>query len=329
MKRTTSISAVLLLALALCAACGPQEIEQPLDEVTVQLKWMHQAQFAGLYAADQNGYYAAEGLAVSFVEGGPDVDLEGPVLNGTAQFGVTAADELILARSDGKPVHAIATIYRHSPQVFVAEADSGISRPQDFVGQNILAAHHAVPALHAMMARVGISREQYTVVSLPYDPVLFTSGETPVWAVYLTGSIDILHQAGHKLNIIYPNDYGVHFYADTIFATDDFIAANPDLVLRFLRATLQGWQWAIENPEEAGPLALEYDPTLDAAIQVAQMEASVPLIHTGEDQIGWMRAEMWQGMHDILLEQGLLDEPLDVDEVYTIEFLQKVYGGEE
>jgi NitT/TauT family transport system substrate-binding protein len=99
-------------------------------------------------------------------------------------------------------------------------------------------------------------------------------------------------------------------------------------VLRFLRATLRGWQWAVENPEKAGPLALKYDPTLDAAHQVAIMEASVPLIHTGEDHIGWMRAEVWQGMHEMLLEQGILDEPVDLDKVYTMEFLHETYGGE-
>ena len=58
------------------------------------------------------------------------------------------------------------------------------------------------------------------------------------------------------------------------------------------------------------------------------MEASVPLVHTGEDQIGWMRAEVWQGIHDILLEQGILGEPVDLDTVYTMEFLHNIYGQE-
>ena len=72
---------------------------------------------------------------------------------------------------------------------------------------------------------------------------------------------------------------------------------------------------------------MKYAKEADAELQTQMMEASVPLIHTGEDHIGWMKAEVWQGMHDILLEQGILDEPVDVDEVYTMEFLQKVYGG--
>ncbi|HJX37135.1 MAG TPA: hypothetical protein VJ714_00915, partial [Anaerolineae bacterium] len=80
---------------------------------------------------------------------------------------------------------------------------------------------------------------------------------------------------------------------------------------------------------EAGPLALKYDSTLDAAQQAAMMEASVPLVYTGEDHIGWMRDEVWQGMYDILLEQALLDQPFDVHEAYTMEFLEGIYGGEQ
>jgi len=144
-------------------------------------------------------------------------------------------------------------------------------------------------------------------------------------------NFDVLtaREQGYEVNLIFPEDYGVHLYGYTLFTTDRLIQENPDLVERFLRATLRGWRWAIENPAEAGPLALKYDPMLDAAHQAAIMEASAPLIHTGEDQIGWMRAEVWEGMQKMLLEQGLLAGPVDVDKVYTIEFLYKVYGGAE
>ena len=156
-----------------------------LTPVTVQLAWTHQAQFAGLYAADQKGYFAAEGLDVTFVEGGAGVDKLAPVLDGSAQFGVAGADELILARAEGKPLRAIATIYRRSPIVFIALSEKGITRPQDFVGKTIRAPANVAPSLHAMMARVGISPDQYTVVDLPADVKMFASGDVPVWGVYL------------------------------------------------------------------------------------------------------------------------------------------------
>ena len=323
---------LLFVLAASLAACGggdgpPAAPSEAVTPITVQLKWTHQTQFAGFYAADQKGYYADEGLEVTLIEGGADIDVRAPVLNGTAQFGIEAANALIVARAEGKPERAISTIYRRSPLVYVARADSGITRPEHLVGQNILDSLSNITSLRAMMARVGIAPDQYTVVTAPFDVELFASGEVPVWAVYLTGSIHILKEAGYELNIIYPHDYGVQFYADSIYATDDYIAANPELVTRFLRATLRGWSYAVENPDDMGPMVLKYDPDADAEVETEKMRASLPLIRTGEDYIGWMKAEMWAGMAEVLREQGVLTVPLDVTEVYTMDFLEEIYGN--
>ncbi|MFZ1474511.1 MAG: ABC transporter substrate-binding protein, partial [Anaerolineae bacterium] len=87
-----------LLGVSACASATPT---RALTPITMQLKYLHQAQFAGFYAADQNGYYAAEGLKVNFIEGGPTVDLKKAVLDGTAQFGLTAPEVMIAARAQG------------------------------------------------------------------------------------------------------------------------------------------------------------------------------------------------------------------------------------
>ena len=328
----TRISAVLLLAIALCAACGPGEVEQPLDEVTVQLAWYHQAQFAGFYAADQQGYYAEEGLKVTLLpRPGPGTDVIAVVNRGTAEFGVTYGPGLVTARSQGLPVTAIATVYRRYPLVFITLAESGITRPHDFPGHTVrtLTPGGSAVVFRAMMTRLDLDPDSVQQIDVGYDLSRFFAGAVDIWGAFITNEVLIAREQGYQVNLILPDDYGIHLYGDTLFATEQLIDENPDLVQRFLRATLRGWRWAVENPEEAGPLALEYDPTLDAAHQVAMMEASVPLAHTGEDQIGWMRAEVWQGTHDILLEQGLLAGPVDVDEVYTMEFLQRIYGEEQ
>jgi len=306
------------------SACGPKATTVALNPIAVQLKWLHQAQFAGLYAADQNGYYAAEGLKVSFIEGGPTVDLEKPVLDGTAQFGVIGADTLIAARADGKPLRAIAVIYRRSPLVFMALADSGITRPQDFVGKTVQADTGAI-TLHAMLANVGISSDQYHEVNIGADLEPFYSGQVQVWNAFINNEVLTAQSNGHKVNIIYPDDYGIHFYSDTLYATDDYIAANPDLVLRFLRATLKGWTYAIENPTLVAPMVAKYNPKADLQHETTQMTASLPLVNTGEDHIGWMKPEIWTGMEKTLREQGVLTAALDVTQVYTMQFLEEIY----
>ena len=88
---------------------------------------------------------------------------------------------------------------------------------------------------------------------------------------------------------------------------------------------MKGWRYAIENPDEAVELTLQVDPTLTRDRQAVMMATQTPLIHTGEHQIGWMRAEVWRGMQDTLLEQGILDAPVDLDKAYTLRFLHTVY----
>jgi NitT/TauT family transport system substrate-binding protein len=279
-----------------------------------------------MYVADQKGYYAAEGLDVTFVESGFLVDKLAPVLTGTAQFGVAGADELILARTEGKPLRAIAMIYRRSPIVFVSLAEKDITRPQDFVGKTIRAPAILVPSLRAMTAQVGIAPDQYTIVDLPSDLTMFATGDVLVWGAYINGFVVAAQQAGYQLNLIYPDDYGVHFYSDTLFTTDDLITADPDLVQRFLRATLQGWTYAVEHPSEIGAMVVQYNPAADPALENDKMIASLPLVNTGEDFIGWMKPEIWAGMEQTLREQGVLTAPLDVTQVYTMQFLEETYG---
>ncbi len=311
-----------LIGLAACTQAT--SIPSTPTPITVQLTWTHSAQFAGFYAADQNGDYAAEGLAVKFIEGGPTVDRLASVLNGEAQFGLVGGVELIPARAEGKPVRAIATIFRHDPFAFFALADSGITRPEDFVGKTLMVRPRAMPILQAILARVGITSQPYTVNAQADFTALYT-GDVDVATGFVTSQGVEAERAGHKLNVIYPDDYGVHLTSDNIFATDEFLAANPKLVTRFLRATFKGWTYVVEHPGEVGALVAKYDPNADVSLQTDQMIASLPLINTGEDHIGWMKPEVWAGMEHTLRAQGVLTKPINVTEVYTLQFLEEIY----
>lgn len=323
---------ILLIASILLTGCAPEPEEQPLDEVTVQLAWTHQSQFAGFYAAEQQGYYAEEGLKVNLV---PKLEFQlnviTEVLDQRADFGISDGMALVKARSIGQNVTAFSTILRHNPLVFFTLAESGITRPQDFSNHTMKEmpiGRGADNIYRSMMSNLGLKPDDVDWVEVGFDLSPFINGEVEIWVGWIIDDVQSLREQGYPLNLILPDTYGVHTYGDTLFAGDEFIQDNPDLVLRFLRATLRGWQWAIENPVEAGGLALLYDPTLDTAHQLGFMESSVPLIHTGEDHIGWMKFEVWQEMYDILLEQGLLNSPYDVRQVYTLEFIEIIYGNE-
>jgi NitT/TauT family transport system substrate-binding protein len=176
-----------------------------------------------------------------------------------------------------------------------------------------------------MMANVGIMPDQYRVNGEADFAALYT-GEVDVATGFVTTQVIQAEQAGYQLQIIYPDDYGVHLVSDVIFATDEFLAENPEQVARFLRATFKGWTYAVEHPDEVGALVLQYNPRADLAFETDIMVASLPLVNTGEDHIGWMKPEGWIGMEQTLRAQGVLTRSVPLTEVYTLQFLQEIYG---
>jgi NitT/TauT family transport system substrate-binding protein len=301
-------------------------VQKPHDKVTVQLKWVHQAQFAGLYVAQEKGYFAEEKIDVEFKEGAAKINMVDEVVSGNAQFGVTAPEHIIKERLAGKNVRAIAAVFRRNPLVFVSKKGSGIKRPVDFLNHRIASSKDGLTQLNAVMHKLDLDFSQVKQVPYDYKYASFLNGDVEITSGYSTGGIMRMLNAGHKLNIILPSDYGVHLYSDTLFTTDKLINSNPDLVLRFLRASLKGWRDAVENPEEAVEITLKFAREKDRELQTKMFEAQLPLVHTGEDQIGWMKSEIWEGMHKLLLEQKVIPEPVELEEVYTTRFLEDIYG---
>lgn len=322
----------LALILSVLFGCSVSEQAKPPDEVRVQLKWVHQAQFAGFYVAREKGYYAKENIKVTFLEGGQGIDIAQRVVSGDADFGVLTPEFIYVQRSRGVPLTAIAAIYRRSAAVFVSLADSGIVRPSDFMGKTVAAGDPAgsqkdlETQFHSMMKKLALDVSRVNIV--PYDPAYtaFYKGEVEVTPCYSTGGLIKMRRKGLKLNLIWPSDYGIHFYSDTLATTERLISEKPDLVTRFLRATLRGWQEAMEDYRQAVNITLKYAQAPDPELQTAMMEAMLPLVHTGEDRIGWMKAGVWQDMYGILREENLLAGPIDVNRAYTMQFLKAIYG---
>jgi NitT/TauT family transport system substrate-binding protein len=310
--------------LVACTAFKPQP-----DKVTVQLSWFHSVEFAGFYVADQKGYYADENLAVTLKPGGADILPAQEIADGKADIGVTGGDQLLIARSQGLPLKAIAAIFRQSPVALMALADSGIKTPQDMVGKRIGVISPAYDnnndiQLLAMLRQAGIDQSEVKlVVTEDYSVGSLTSGAMDVYSGFAMNEPVDARLRGIDVNLILPQDYGVSIYANVLFASQKTLDERSDVVQRFVRATYKGYQYAIEHPDEAGDLALKYDDTLDVAFQRASMQAEIPLIDTGDVPIGTMDAPVWQNTNDILLQQGLIKSPVDTSTLFTNKYVEK------
>lgn len=316
--------AILLISITGCGANSPVVSSQP-EEVSVRLKWVHQTQFAGIYMAEKNGYYAAENLDVTI----EPVDYEQmlsseKVAQGKNTFGIGSADEVLVARSQGMPVRAIAVIYRINPLIYMSLGNTELRTPQDLIEKKLLISEgQSTYLLNALLKAMNINPETLDIQRSPtFDPMECLQ-MADVCDAYATNGLVSAQLQGLTAWAIWPSDYGVPFYADVLFTTDQMIEQKPDVVRRFLRATLKGWEAAIQNPDQATDVTLTYIPNGDKAFQLGMLKASIPLIDTGDLPIGVMQPEIWQTMYQILLEQGVITTPFDVSSAYTLQFMEQ------
>lgn len=307
------VGVVLLLLGALLVDPLPEARAD--DALTVQLNWRPTGGFSAYYGALDWGFYRQQGLDVQLVHGDHRTDSIAVILSDAAQIGLSTGTELVKARAQGLPVKAIAAIYQRSPFVFVTLPETGITNPRQFVGQRIRVTQDILPTLRAVMGFLGYQADSYSPVYLPSDVDRMLAGDVPIWGAYVSGLVTRLRLRGIQPNLIFPGDYGVVSYAQLIVSTDDFIAAHPDVLARFLQATIHGILTTLQAPERIGPLLTPRAPGLDLETAVQEVIATTPLIITGEAPIGWMDARIWSYMVRVLQEAEQIDPGLAADDL--------------
>ena len=294
------------------------------ESVTVRLKWFNQAQFAGFYVAKEKGYYTSSGLNVDIQAGGPDFPAVQMVAGGNEQFGVTGADQILIARSKGVPVVALAAIFRRNPFVLFSLAKSGIKTPTDYVGKNIGVKIGGNEELiyRAVIAKAAVDKSKLNEVPVKFDISPLLAGTIDVWPGYLINEVLAAKEKGFDVNVVSPTDYGIDLYADTLFTTEKMLTERPDVVRKFVTATLKGWADATAAPDEAAQLTLKYGSKLTYDHEFAMMKASLPLLQPDAKPLGWMDAANWSGMQKLLIDAGFQKTPVDIDKSFTVEFLK-------
>lgn len=333
--RAAFISMVFLVCMVSCSSEPDGNKSLPAERVTVnvQLKWQHSAQFAGLYLAKDMGYYRDENLDVRFIQGGPDIDQVDQLLEGNSEFALIPAESLFLKNMDMR-MKAIAVIYQRSPLVFAVNRSSNIRSPQDFAGKTIAVGDmekggflEGIIQFNALTRRLNISTDNVTYVPYDWSFKGFVEGSIDITPTYMTSGFIKLKYLGVDAEMIWPGDYDLEFYADTLVTRSDYIDGNKETVLGFLRASLRGWREAIADPDKAVEHTLAYMDEKVRDKQVEIMDAQAPLVHTGVNPIGWMQKKRWIEMHDVLVEQGIIDaQAIQLDQIYDMNFLNHIYG---
>lgn len=228
-----------------------------IQTVTLQLKWLHQFQFAGYYAAIEKGYYKNAGLNVILKEGKPGLINADEVLSKNADYGVDMP-VLLIDRNEGKPVVVLAAIFQHSPEALIVRKDSGITSPHDMIGKRILMRPHGHAENRAMIRKEGISEDQLTIIDHTWDINDLINGKVDISGAYITDFPFFMHKRG----IARPITYGIDFYGDCLFTSEEKIKKQPDQVRNFLAASLHGWNYAMNHKQEIVSLTTSLDSQL-------------------------------------------------------------------
>ncbi len=329
------LAAVLVLTLV-GAGCGGGNEESSggtgtsggaKDKVTLQLKWVTQAQFAGYYAAKAQGYYDDEGLDVDIKVGGPDIVPEQVVLGGQAEFGIDWLDNLLATRDQNGDIVNIAQVFARSGMTEVTWADSGLDSIASLKGKKVgvwLGGNEH--KLFAALNKNGIDpQSDVEVVAQPFDMNLFLNREVDAAAAMTYNELaQVLEQENpdtgelytlDDLNVLKMSDQGTGALEDGVFVRGDWIQdeANQDIATRFLKASFKGWIFCRDNPDECLQIVLDNGPTLGEGHQRWQLNEVNKLIWPNDLGIGVMNPDDFANTAKIAIDYGVIKNEASSD----------------
>ena len=287
----SSVSFRALTALLCCILCAIVPEAARAEETASRLvrfipHWSPQAQFAGYFVAKDKGFYARRGLEVELLRGGPDSPAGPALAQGRAEFASMFLSGGVELRSRGVPVVNVGQIVQRSALMLVAKKSSGILSPIDLDGKRVSVwpAFQAQPL--AFFRRYDMN---VTIIPQGYTLDLFLLGGVDAASAMWYNEYNTLIHAGineNELSVFFLADYGANFPEDGLYCLESLARDDPDLVRDFVQASLEGWLYAFDHPEEA----------LDAVMLRVQ-EANLP---TNRVHQRWMLARM----RDIILPEG-------------------------
>jgi PAS domain S-box-containing protein len=284
------------------------------DKIHIQLRWLPQFQFAGYYAALDQGYYRDEGLRVELHPGSPEHQPVTEVAAGRAEYGV-GNSEVLYRRLQGDPLVALAAILQHSPSVLLTRADAGIRTVHDLIGKRVMlmSRRHDADFL-TMLLNEGVSLDQLEIIPSSFDIQDLVTGKVDAFNSYLTNEPYFLQQLGIPYEVISPQNYRVDFYSDILFTSEQELRHHPQRVAAVRRASLKGWRYAMDHPERMIEMLVEkYGVTKSRAHLRFEADELRKLMLPDLIKIGHMNPERWRHMAETFATAGLVETgtPLD------------------
>lgn len=318
--------ALIMLGLAVVlSGCGsPQSTNEALTRIQLPMGYIPNIQYAPFYVAVEKGYFADAGIEIEFDY---RFETDGVALVGAGElpFAVVSGEQVLLARAQGLPVTYVAAWYQQYPVSVVAKSEAGVLVPQDLKGKKIglpglFGANYI--GLRALLNAGRLTEADVTLDAIGFNQVeLVAAGQQDIIVGYAANEPLQLRAQGIAVTEVRVADYA-QLAANGLLASEKVIAEDPALVRAFVGAFLKGLADTLSNPDEAFEISQAYIPNfaeLDAEVQKLVLTTSIEQWQA--DRLGYSDPKAWENMQNVLLEMGLITEPLDLSQAFTNEFI--------
>jgi ABC-type nitrate/sulfonate/bicarbonate transport system substrate-binding protein len=332
MKQRVGKICLGMLILFLFTACQPAEDTAPvspdnLEDVTLMLDWVPNTNHTGIFVASELGYFTDAGLNVSIIEPG-EVYAEQAVSAGASDFGISFQEQLTIARSDDVPLVSIAAIIQHNTSGFASRGVLEVNTPKDWEGlrYGAFGSPFEEPTLRILMECAGGDFEQLEVVDTGFvDPLaLLSEAQTDLaWIFYAWQGIQAELQE-LDLDLIMMSDWFnciPDYYTPIVITNEAMIQNKPETIRSFLQALTRGYEYAIEDPESAAQILLKAVPELDAELVMSSQAWISPRYQADALRWGEQQVEVWQAYTQWMLNNGIIEKPIQAEEAMNNAFL--------
>ena len=296
-----------------------------LTPITLRLQWHTQTQFAGYFVALKKGFYQDVGLAVNIEQGGYGKNCIDTVKEGLEEFGTKWMADLVVADAS---LISLANIVKDNGLMLVSKKEKGINTIEDFKGNKVSIWFIGNEfQLFALLDKNNIPQNDLSIISQKWDLSQFLNDEVDVVAAMSYNEllkIDNLGYASDKLNVFSFRDEGVGFPGQNIFTSTAFYKKNPDVCRKFVEASIKGWEFAIEYPQEATDIVMSYDKEnlLEQNHQLQQMKEIIKLIQIDKYPIGIHLKQDYQFIESTFKKYKIIDEKTNIHNLYTNDLIQ-------
>lgn len=318
-RMARAYTGVILGFSLILVTCSRMPADGVPEEIVFLLDWKAGMEYAGFFFAEEKGYYANEGLVVRIQDGSGATTTARLVGNGTHQIGLATGDAVVIGAEKGLPLKSAAVIFQRSPVVVFSLREAGIRTFEDLYGKTVGVSRSDTKYNYyrGLLNRLGVPSEAINEVSVGFEVAPLLTGDVDALLGYINVQPLQVSMQGKDVSIIPFSDYGLDVYSEAIIVNASFLAARPDIVERFVRASLRGWREAIDNPEEAVRIFHADHPHFSEEYLRRSFAAVTPLVapHDGPE-LGSQTREGWERAVTVLLEYDLIEGAVDVDELY-------------